>query len=44
VRDASEIPTRHGCSERLADLAAATGSTYYLCGTGGLRYIDASPF
>ncbi|WP_306500885.1 WbqC family protein [Streptomyces sp. YU58] len=44
VRDSSEIPTRQGRSERLADLAAATGSTHYLCGTGGLRYLDAGPF
>ncbi|WP_405536108.1 WbqC family protein [Streptomyces sp. NBC_00075] len=44
VLDSSEIPTRQGRSERLADLAAATGSTHYLCGTGGLRYLDADPF
>ncbi|MFF7143535.1 WbqC family protein [Streptomyces nodosus] len=44
VLDSSEIPTRPGRSERLADLAAATGSTHYLCGTGGLRYLDADPF
>ncbi|MFJ5776497.1 WbqC family protein [Streptomyces sp. NPDC093094] len=42
--DSSEIPTRPGRSERLADLAAATGSTHYLCGTGGLQYLDADPF
>ncbi|MGW5659979.1 hypothetical protein ACWEWG_07725 [Streptomyces sp. NPDC003758] len=44
MRVSSEIPTRQGRSERLADLAAATGSTHCLCGTGGLRYLDASPF
>ncbi|MGW4880225.1 WbqC family protein [Streptomyces sp. NPDC004262] len=44
ARDSSEIPTRQGRSERLADLAAATGSTHYLCGTGGLRYLDGAPF
>ncbi|WP_217575906.1 WbqC family protein [Streptomyces sp. GbtcB7] len=44
VLDSSEIPTRPGRSERLADLAAATGSTHYLCGTGGLGYLDADPF
>ncbi|WP_229713482.1 WbqC family protein [Streptomyces fuscichromogenes] len=44
VRDSSEIPTRQGRSERLADLVAAAGSTHYLCGTGGLRYLDAGPF
>ncbi|MET8136681.1 WbqC family protein [Streptomyces sp. NPDC005251] len=44
VLDSNEIPTRRGRSERLADLAAATGSTHYLCGTGGLRYLDVGPF
>ncbi|MEU8930399.1 WbqC family protein [Streptomyces sp. NPDC048409] len=44
VLDSSEIPTRQGRSERLADLVAATGSTHYLCGTGGLRYLDDGPF
>ncbi|MFE0674511.1 WbqC family protein [Streptomyces sp. NPDC058867] len=44
VLTSGEIPTRPGRSERLADLAAATGSTHYLCGTGGLRYVDAAPF
>ncbi|WP_327317099.1 WbqC family protein [Streptomyces sp. NBC_01235] len=44
VVDSSAIPTREGRSERLADLAAATGSTHYLCGSGGLRYLDHQPF
>ncbi|MCI3277016.1 WbqC family protein [Streptomyces cylindrosporus] len=44
VRDSSDIPTRSGRSERLADLAAATNSAHYLCGTGGLRYLDVGPF
>ncbi len=44
VLDSSAIPTRGGRSERLADLAAATGSTHYLCGTGGWRYLDLAPF
>ncbi|WP_340560743.1 WbqC family protein [Streptomyces sp. GSL17-111] len=44
VLDSREIPARQGRSERLADLAAATGSTHYLCGTGGLRYLDTGPF
>ncbi|MFI0139451.1 WbqC family protein [Streptomyces luteogriseus] len=44
VLDSSEIPTRPGRSERLADLAAATGSTHYLCGTGGRRYLVVDPF
>jgi len=38
------IPTRQGRSERLAHLAVATGSISYLCGTGGLRYLDHQPF
>ncbi|MDG5801247.1 WbqC family protein [Streptomyces ossamyceticus] len=44
VLESSAIPTRQGRSERLADLAVATGSTSYLCGTGGLRYLDHKPF
>ncbi|MFI9835183.1 WbqC family protein [Streptomyces sp. NPDC051913] len=44
VLDSSEIPSRPGRSERLADLVAATRSTHYLCGTGGLRYLDTDPF
>ncbi|MFB7502788.1 MULTISPECIES: WbqC family protein [Streptomyces] len=44
VLDSSRIPARQSRSERLADLAAATGSTHYLCGTGGLRYLDPDPF
>lgn len=44
VLDSSSIPTRQGRSERLADLAVETGSSTYLCGTGGLRYLDPRPF
>lgn len=44
VLESSTIPTRRDRSERLADLAVATGSTHYLCGTGGLRYLDHQPF
>ncbi|WP_443065566.1 WbqC family protein [Streptomyces sp. NBC_00557] len=44
VLDSGRIRTRHNRSERLADLAAATGSTHYLCGTGGTRYLDPAPF
>jgi hypothetical protein len=44
VLHSSALPARHGRSERLADLAALTGSTHYLCGPGGLRYLDARPF
>jgi len=31
-------------SQRLADLTAATGSSEYLCGPGGARYLDEKPF
>jgi hypothetical protein len=44
VLESSAIPTHRGRSERLADLAVATGSNHYLCGTGGLRYLDHQPF
>jgi hypothetical protein len=44
VLDSNTIQTRQGRSERLADLAATTSSTHYLCGTGGLRYLDHQPF
>ncbi|MGW3171037.1 WbqC family protein [Streptomyces sp. NPDC001153] len=44
VLSSSGIPTRQGRSERLAGLAVATGSTHYLCGTGGMRYLDSAPF
>ncbi|WP_079182090.1 WbqC family protein [Streptomyces yunnanensis] len=40
----SDLPARAGRSQRLADLAAAVGSGAYLCGTGGMRYLDAEPF
>jgi hypothetical protein len=31
-------------SQRLADLTQAVGATHYLCGTGGMRYIEHQPF
>ncbi|AJC57469.1 WbqC-like family protein [Streptomyces sp. 769] len=40
----SDLSARAGRSQRLADLAAAVGSGAYLCGTGGMRYLDAEPF
>jgi hypothetical protein len=40
----SSLPARRERSQRLADLAAATGATTYLCGPGGLRYLDRDPF
>ncbi|WP_406169092.1 WbqC family protein [Streptomyces canus] len=44
VLHSSALPARTGRSQRLADLAAATGSTNYLCGPGGQRYLDHEPF
>ncbi|MFE7976908.1 WbqC family protein [Streptomyces shenzhenensis] len=40
----SRLPARPGRSVRLADLAAATGARAYLCGTGGMSYLDQNPF
>jgi hypothetical protein len=31
-------------TDRLADLTRAAGGSAYLCGTGGSRYLDPSPF
>lgn len=40
----SDLPARPGRSQRLADLAAATGARSYLCGTGGMKYLDTALF
>lgn len=40
----SELPARPGRSQRLADLTAAAGARLYLCGTGGMKYLDETPF
>ncbi|WP_228718587.1 WbqC family protein [Kitasatospora acidiphila] len=40
----SQLPARRERSQRLADLATVTGATTYLCGPGGLRYLDHGPF
>ncbi len=40
----SLLCARPGRSLRLADLAAATGARAYLCGTGGMTYLDPVPF
>ncbi|MGW1978776.1 WbqC family protein [Streptomyces sp. NPDC001889] len=40
----SRLPARPGRSVRLADLSAATGARAYLCGTGGMTYLDPAPF
>lgn len=44
IHHASQIPTRTGRSERLADLTCAIGATTYLCGTGGATYLALWPF
>ncbi|MFF9727465.1 WbqC family protein [Streptomyces gardneri] len=38
------LPARSERSERLADLTAAAGAGTYLCGTGGMTYLDPAPF
>ncbi|MEU0443735.1 WbqC family protein [Streptomyces sp. NPDC006186] len=40
----SRLPARSERSQRLADLAAVTRARGYLCGTGGTRYLEVSPF
>ncbi|MHA7956334.1 WbqC family protein [Streptomyces sp. L500] len=44
VLRSSSLPARPGRSQRLADLAAAVGAHTYLCGSGGMSYLDATPF
>jgi hypothetical protein len=39
-----EIVARTGRTERLVDLTLARSGTHYLCGIGGLRYIDRQTF
>ncbi|MFD3937940.1 WbqC family protein [Streptomyces sp. NPDC058611] len=39
-----DLTARSGRSQRLADLTAAAGAGSYLCGTGGMKYLDAAPF
>ncbi|MBD3146324.1 WbqC family protein [Microbispora bryophytorum] len=40
----SDLPAQSERSQRLADLTAATGATTYLCGTGGMSYLNPAPF
>ncbi|WP_369380419.1 WbqC family protein [Streptomyces sp. cg36] len=40
----SQLPTHTGRSQRLAELTQATGAGAYLCGTGGMTYLDSTPF
>ncbi|MGW1431989.1 WbqC family protein [Streptomyces sp. NPDC002431] len=44
ILTSSRLTVRPGRSVRLADLAAATGARTYLCGTGGMTYLDPEPF
>ncbi|MFF4157002.1 WbqC family protein [Streptomyces sp. NPDC001678] len=40
----SDLPARPGRSQRLADLATGVSARTYLCGSGGMRYLDVRPF
>ncbi|MGW0829509.1 WbqC family protein [Streptomyces prunicolor] len=40
----SDLAASSDRSVRLADLTTAVGADTYLCGTGGLRYLDHRPF
>ncbi|MFJ5607814.1 WbqC family protein [Streptomyces sp. NPDC093221] len=40
----SDLAASSDRSARLADLTRAVGADTYLCGTGGMRYLDRSPF
>ncbi|MFI6056015.1 WbqC family protein [Streptomyces violascens] len=40
----SDLAASSGRSARLADLTTAVGADTYLCGTGGMRYLDCDPF
>lgn len=44
VLHSSRHPARPDRSQRLADLTATTGGDGYLCGSGGMRYLDITPF
>ncbi|MFH8627516.1 WbqC family protein [Streptomyces vietnamensis] len=44
ILTASRLPARAGRSRRLADLTAAGGADTYLCGTGGMTYLDSALF
>lgn len=44
IIESSALSARAGRSERLADLAAVTGARAYLCGTGGMTYLDPTAF
>jgi len=40
----SDLAASPDRSARLADLTTAVGASTYLCGTGGMRYLDRRPF
>lgn len=44
ILHSSALPAREDRVFRLVDLAAAAGARTYLCGTGGLSYLDPEPF
>ncbi|MEV1248293.1 WbqC family protein [Nonomuraea sp. NPDC050022] len=44
ILHSSDLLVRGERSQRLADLAWLTGATTYLCGTGGMRYLDPAVF
>ncbi|MFD4476046.1 WbqC family protein [Streptomyces sp. NPDC058471] len=44
ILTSSQLPSRPGRSQRLADLAAGTGARTYLCGPGGMTYLDQTLF
>ena len=44
VLRSNDLHARSGRSRRLADLATTTQAGAYLCGTGGMRYLDLDLF
>jgi hypothetical protein len=44
ILHSSTLPSRSGRTQRLADLAGTTGASAYLCGTGGMRYLEPDLF
>ncbi|WP_336213614.1 WbqC family protein [Nonomuraea sp. LPB2021202275-12-8] len=44
ILHSSDLLARGERSQRLADLAWLTGARTYLCGTGGMRYLDPAAF
>ncbi|MFE9920510.1 WbqC family protein [Streptomyces sp. NPDC005774] len=44
ILTSSDLPSRPGRSQRLADLSAVTGARAYVCGVGGMAYLDPAPF